>query len=90
MRAGGTGRTWQRTYQKPTTQNRYTGQRKTFRFKPWTPQEVKTLRQMYRDMPTKDVARKLGRSISSVQGKAGMLGLHKTTNYMKRMRSTWN
>ena len=63
--------------------------RRTFKFKPWTPNEIKTLRKIYRDTPTKDVARKLGRSLSSVQGKAGNLGLHKTAAYMKKIRGGW-
>ena len=63
--------------------------RRTFKFKPWTPTEIKTLRKIYRDTPTKDVAKKLGRSLSSVQGKAGNLGLHKTVAYMKKIRGGW-
>jgi len=59
-------------------------------FKPWTPNEVKMLRQMYRDTPNKEVAKKLGRTISAVQGKAGDLGLRKTATYIKKMRQGWN
>jgi hypothetical protein len=66
-----------------------TSTRRTFKFKPWTPNEIKTLRQIYRDTPTKDVAKRLGRSLSSVQGKAGGLGLHKTAAYMKKIRGGW-
>ena len=61
--------------------------RKNYSFKPWTPNEIKTLRKIFRDMPTKDVAKKLGRSVSSIQGKAGDLGLRKTATYMKKMRT---
>lgn len=68
---------------RPTTKSRT---RRTFKFKPWTPNEIQTLRKIYRDTPTKDVAKKLGRTISSVQGKAGDLGLRKTATYMKKMR----
>ena len=66
-----------------------TNTRRTFKFKPWTPYEIQTLRKIYRDTPTKDVAKKLGRTLSSVQGKAGDLGLHKTAAYMKKIRGGW-
>jgi hypothetical protein len=56
--------------------------------KPWTPTEVKTLRKIYKDTPTKDIARKFRRTISSVQAKAGDLGLKKTKTYLKKMRSS--
>jgi FixJ family two-component response regulator len=72
-----------------TTPRRTRSNRRTYKFKPWTPYEVKTLRQIFRDTPTKDVAKRLGRSISSVQGKAGDLGLRKSASYMKKMRSSW-
>ena len=72
----------------PRTRSR-TNTRRTFKFKPWTPIEIKTLRKIYRDTPTKVVAKKLGRSLSSVQGKAGNLGLHKTVAYMKKIRGGW-
>ncbi|HEQ99984.1 MAG TPA: hypothetical protein ENO22_11660 [candidate division Zixibacteria bacterium] len=55
--------------------------------KPWTPTEVKTLRKIYKDTPTKDIARKFRRTVSSVQAKAGDLGLKKTKTYLKKMRS---
>ncbi len=64
--------------------------RKTnYSFKPWTPSEIKTLRKIFRDTPTKDVAKKMGRTVSSIQGKAGDLGLRKTASYMKKMRKGW-
>jgi hypothetical protein len=73
--------------------NRYTSRntkwnRKPVRktsFKPWTPTEVKTLRKIYKDTPTKDIARKFSRSVSSVQAKASSFGLKKTKMYMKQM-----
>ncbi|MBD3217703.1 MAG: hypothetical protein GF310_05450 [candidate division Zixibacteria bacterium] len=55
--------------------------------KPWTPTEVKTLRKIYKDTPTKDIARKFRRTVSSVQAKAGDLGLRKNKTYLKKMRS---
>ena len=78
-----------KSYRSRTTKPRITSRsrtRRNFKFKPWTPTEIKTLRKIYRDTPTKDVAKRLGRSISSVQGKAGDLGLRKTATYMKKMR----
>lgn len=54
--------------------------------KPWTPNEVKTLRKIYKDTPTKDIARRFSRTVSSIQAKAGDLGLKKTKMYMKKMR----
>lgn len=79
-----------RNTRRTATPRRTKNTRRTFRFKPWTPYEVKTLRQIFRDTPTKDVAKKLGRTISSVQGKAGDLGLRKSVSYMKKMRSSWH
>jgi len=72
-----------------TRSRRTTNRRRTANFKPWTPSEVKQLRKMYRDTPNKEVAKKLGRSISAVQGKAGDLGLKKTQSYLRRMRQGW-
>ncbi len=73
-----------------TTRNpRTTNRRRTANFKPWTPSDVKQLRKMYRDTPNKEVAKKLGRSISAVQGKAGDLGLKKTQSYLRKMRQGW-
>jgi len=72
-----------------TPRNRPINRRRTAHFKPWSPSEVQNLRRMYRDTPTREVAKKLGRTISSVQGKAGNLGLRKSTSYMKRTRSSW-
>lgn len=73
--------------------NRPTSKRTTSRYangKPWTPTEVKTLRKIYKDTPNKEIARKFRRSISSIQAKAGFLGLHKNKQYMKKMRQgTW-
>ncbi|MFH1893952.1 MAG: hypothetical protein ABIK83_14870 [Candidatus Zixiibacteriota bacterium] len=83
------GRKVRNTRSRTTTPRRTPNTHRTFRFKPWTPFEVKTLRQIFRDTPTKDVAKKLGRSISSVQGKAGYLGLRKSATYMKKMHNSW-
>ena len=54
--------------------------------KPWTPTEVQKLRKVYKDTPTKDIAKKFCRSVSSIQCKAGDLGLKKNKNYLKKMR----
>lgn len=47
---------------------------------------MQALRKVYKDTPTKDIARKFRRSVSSVQAKAGSMGLKKTKSYMKQMR----
>ena len=78
-----------RTRRPRTATKSRTNTRRTFRFKPWSPTEIKTLRKIYRDTPTKEVAKKLGRTISSVQGKAGNLGLRKTQSYLRKMRNSW-
>jgi FixJ family two-component response regulator len=86
------GRTYKATRPRTTrtnTSKSWNKSRKNYSFKPWTPIEIKTLRKIFRDTPTKDVAKKLGRSVSSIQGKAGDLGLRKTATYMKKMRKGW-
>jgi len=71
---------------RPTSRWNHPSRKRYANGKPWTPTEVKTLRKLYRDTPTREIARKFMRSISSVQAKAGDLGLKKTRNYMRRMR----
>jgi len=74
---------------KTTKWNRSPKSKKTTRFaggKPWTPTEVKNLRKCYKDTPTKDIAKKFCRTVSSIQCKAGDLGLRKNKTYMKQMR----
>lgn len=81
-----------RTSRRPTSRTRRTTTRTPNRRtsfangKPWSPTEVKTLRKIYKDTPTKDIAKKFKRSVSSVQAKAGDLGLRKNKTYLKKMR----
>ena len=59
--------------------------------KPWTPTEDEILRQRYPHELTHDIARDLGRSLSSVYGRAERLELSKTTELRQatgRMSST--
>ena len=49
----------------------------------WSKEEVKTLKKMFRNTSTKEVAEALGRSALSVQAKASALGLKKTKTYLK-------
>jgi len=49
----------------------------------WTAGEVKKLKSLFRSQSTKEVAKELGRSVSSVQAKASSLGLKKTKKYLK-------
>ena len=51
--------------------------------KPWTANEVKKLKQMFRNRSTPDVAKALERSVPSVKSKAFELGLTKTKKYLK-------
>ncbi|MBL8752306.1 MAG: hypothetical protein JNK15_03315 [Planctomycetes bacterium] len=44
----------------------------------WTPAEVERLRQLYADRDNLEVARLLGRTVTSVANKANLLGLHKS------------
>lgn len=48
----------------------------------WTPDDDVRLRAQYADMPTADLARRLGRSPCSVSQRAAKLGLHKSAAYL--------
>jgi FixJ family two-component response regulator len=61
----------------------------TNRMKSWTPQEVSTLRKIYRTNPNAYIAKQLGRSEGSVQYKASSLGLRKSPTYLKQIRNNW-
>ncbi len=52
--------------------------------RPWTKRELAILRRMYPDAYGKDIARQLGRSRTSVYGKAGQLGLTKSAAFYAR------
>ncbi len=49
----------------------------------WSKDELKLLKKMFRSTGTKEVAEKLGRTVSSVQNKASTLCLKKTKKYLK-------
>ncbi|MGB7422922.1 MAG: HNH endonuclease [Comamonas sp.] len=49
--------------------------------RPWTEQELATLRALYPDMTAKTVARRLGRSVLSVYGQANALDLRKSAAF---------
>ncbi len=48
----------------------------------WTPEQVCTLVQLYPDMPTAEIAAKLGVSIQRIYSKAALLGLKKSEAYL--------
>lgn len=54
---------------------------------PWPPEAVETLRRMYPDNQTSDVARAVNRTVAQVYAKAADLGLHKSDAFMKSDRS---
>ena len=58
-------------------------QRHQTTYQPWTPDEIRHLKKYFRNYSTAEVADELGRSVSSVQGKATGLGLLKTRKYLK-------
>jgi len=49
----------------------------------WSSEEVARLKKLYRNMRTADVAKKMKRTISSVQQKAFLLRLKKTKKHLK-------
>ncbi|MFO1032258.1 MAG: hypothetical protein U1F60_14355 [Planctomycetota bacterium] len=51
----------------------------------WTPQEVERLRRLYPERGNLDVARELGRTVTSVANKAHQLGLHKDAELLSRI-----
>jgi hypothetical protein len=55
----------------------------------WTEEELETVKRMYPDHPTAEVAEKIGRSVGQVYNQAFLLNLHKSPEYMKveRQRS---
>ena len=60
--------------------------KKSKRQKPWSKDEVKLLKKLFRNTTTPKVAQKLRRSVPSVQGKASELGLKKTKKHLKLVR----
>lgn len=69
-----------------TTTRRWTAGTRT---KTWTPSEINTLKKFYRANSNVFIAKKLGRSESSVQYKASSLGLRKSAQYLKQIRNNW-
>ena len=53
---------------------------------PWSKDEVKLLKSVFRNTATKEVAEKLRRSVYSVATKASELGLKKTKKHLKLVR----
>lgn len=51
----------------------------------WKPKEIATLRRIYKNNSTSDVAMQMGRSYDSVKNKAFELGLRKTRKFLKEM-----
>lgn len=49
----------------------------------WTKEDIKTLKKLFPNMPTAEVATVLGRPTEAVKKKASRLGLTKTRKYMK-------
>lgn len=49
----------------------------------WTELELADLRKYYPELPTSEVAKIIGRSISSIHGKASLLGISKSPHYME-------
>ena len=56
--------------------------------KPWTKEDVKKLKQIFKNRTTRQVAEELGRSLKSVQGKATKLGLKKDKGHLKKIGRT--
>ena len=54
--------------------------------KAWSKEDVKTLKQIFKNRSTRQVADELGRGLKSVQGKATKLGLKKDKGYLKKIR----
>lgn len=51
--------------------------------KNWSKEEIKYLRKIFRNTSTADVAKKMRRSLASIQAKASALSLRKTKKYLK-------
>jgi len=52
---------------------------------PWSQDELKKLKKIFRNRSTQQVADELGRTLKSVEGKATKLGLTKTKAYLKSL-----
>lgn len=50
---------------------------------PWSEADIEVLRQLYADTETAEIAARLNRTMSSVYGKANLLGLYKSEQFLK-------
>jgi hypothetical protein len=57
--------------------------KRTQKRKPWSKDDVKKLKKIFRNTNTKDVAKELKRSYAATQAKASQLKLTKTKKYLK-------
>ena len=51
----------------------------------WTREDVRVLKNIFRDSPNVIVAMRLGRTTKAVERKASKLGLNKTKKYLKSL-----
>jgi DNA-binding CsgD family transcriptional regulator len=51
----------------------------------WLPEELKLLRRIYKNLSNLEVARRIGRSVSSVVAQANKLGLYKSAHRLEGM-----
>jgi len=57
--------------------------KKKLRGKPWTKEEIKKLRKIFRNMTNKEVAKAMGRGVDPVRIKGNRLGLKKTKKHLR-------
>jgi HNH endonuclease len=63
--------------------------RRKYKRRIWTKAELALLRRLYPDLPTKEIAKRLGRAITTVYGQAHKLGLRKTKEFLASPLSGW-
>jgi hypothetical protein len=51
----------------------------------WSSADLKLLKKQFPNVPTADVASKLGRAVDAVKKKASRMGLRKSKKYMKTL-----
>lgn len=51
----------------------------------WSKDEIKTLKQIFRNISTADAAKQLSRPLDAVKKKASRMGLTKSKKYMKSL-----
>ena len=54
----------------------------------WSKDDVRTLKKLFPNMATADVAKELGRPVEAVKKKASRMGLTKSRKYLKAMGRT--